>query len=118
VAGDPTALKVERARVVARLAALDAQFAAVVAASQSANLDDEHDPEGATVGFERAQVVALREQARAALADVDDALTRVRAGSYGDCVACGEPIAAERLAARPTARECFACSVTRNRSQL
>ena len=82
----------------------------MVAASQASNADDEHDPEGATIAFERQQVVALLEQAQRRLADVDAALARREAGDYGICEVCGEPIAAERLAARPAARTCIRCA--------
>jgi RNA polymerase-binding protein DksA len=75
--------------------------------------DDEHDPEGQTIAFERAQVAALLEQARARLTDLDVAAERVAAGTYGWCEECGRPIAAERLEARPTARTCIVCASKR-----
>jgi RNA polymerase-binding protein DksA len=100
----------ERGRVERRIAELERQHTAIVAASESANLDDEHDPEGATVGFERAQVDALRQRAREHLVEVDDALRRVDAGTYGTCTRCGAPIAPERLDARPTTDRCVDCA--------
>ena len=51
-------LERERLRVADRVAELTREFDAIVSASAAANLDDEHDPEGATIGFERAQVMA------------------------------------------------------------
>ena len=45
----------------------------------------------------------------AELADVEGALGRVTAGSYGECVDCGEAIAAARLNAYPAATRCVAC---------
>ncbi|MGY1662755.1 TraR/DksA family transcriptional regulator [Geodermatophilus sp. SYSU D00705] len=104
------ALAAERAAVLAQIAALTAEFDAVVAASRSSNADDEHDPEGATIAFERQQVAALLDAARRRLADVDAALTRRAAGDYGTCESCGRPIAPERLAARPSARTCIDCA--------
>jgi DnaK suppressor protein len=103
-------LEAERVRVVARVADLERDFDAVVAASESANLDDEHDPEGSTVGFERAQVRALLDQARAHLAELDAAGQRVADGTYGVCVRCGKPIGVDRLRALPTAEMCVDCS--------
>ena len=41
---------------------------------------------------------------------VDAALARAEAGDYGVCDSCGQPIAAERLAARPQARSCLTCA--------
>jgi len=43
------------------------------------------------------------------LNDVDDALARMRAGSYGVCTDCGDAIAPARLAAYPTATRCIEC---------
>lgn len=105
-----TLLDAERARVVARLAALSADHDSVVAASLDTNADDEHDPEGATIAFERSQIGALVAQAREHLAEIDDAVGRIDAGLYGTCEACGRPIPDDRLAARPTARRCIACA--------
>jgi RNA polymerase-binding transcription factor DksA len=45
----------------------------------------------------------------AELADVEGALGRVAAGSYGECVDCGDAIAAARLNAYPAATRCIAC---------
>jgi RNA polymerase-binding protein DksA len=104
------ALGAARAAAQAQVEALTREFDAVVAASRSSNADDEHDPEGATIAFERQQVAALLEQARRRLADVDAAVTAVEAGTYGRCESCGRPIGAERLAARPTARTCITCA--------
>jgi RNA polymerase-binding transcription factor len=102
-----------RAATLAQIEALTREFDGVVAASQASNADDEHDPEGATIAFERQQVAALLDQARARLADVDAALARVAAGTYGRCADCGRPIAADRLAARPQARTCIDCAAGR-----
>jgi DnaK suppressor protein len=103
-------LLAERAAVLAQIEALTREFDGVVAASQASNADDEHDPEGATIAFERQQVVALLEQAHRRLADVDAALARRDTGDYGTCETCGRPIGAERLAARPAARTCIDCA--------
>jgi RNA polymerase-binding transcription factor DksA len=99
-----------RAETLAQIAALTAEFDEVVAASASSNADDEHDPEGATIAFERQQVAALLDQARSRLADVDAALARAATGDYGRCTECGRQIAPERLAARPQARTCIECA--------
>jgi DnaK suppressor protein len=105
----------ERAAALAQIETLTREFDGVVAASQSSNADDEHDPEGTTIAFERQQVVALLDQARRRLADVEAALARREAGSYGSCETCGRPIAPERLAARPAARTCIDCAARAQR---
>jgi RNA polymerase-binding transcription factor DksA len=103
-------LLAERDAASARLAALDTDLAEVVAASSGSNLDDEHDPEGATVAFEREQLAALRRDARRRIDEIDDALSRIAAGTYGTCERCGAPIGDERLAARLSARHCVTCA--------
>ena len=84
----------------------------MVAASRDSNADDEHDPEGATIAFERAQLVAVLKQATSDLTELDAALARVEGGTYGVCERCGLPIAPARLEARPAARHCIACATT------
>jgi RNA polymerase-binding protein DksA len=103
-------LLTERDAVRAQIEALTREFEGVVDASRSSNADDEHDPEGATIAFERSQVGSLVEQARARLAEVDAALARLDAGRYGICERCGQPIAPGRLEVRPTARLCIDCA--------
>jgi DnaK suppressor protein len=105
-------LLAEQASARERIRTLQRQFADLAEAASSAGTDDEHDPEGATLAFERQHTAALLDQARDQLAAVENALTRLNGGSYGRCERCGRPIAAERLAARPTATTCLPC--TRN----
>ncbi|HTZ92110.1 MAG TPA: TraR/DksA C4-type zinc finger protein [Streptosporangiaceae bacterium] len=113
--GDPGALlREERQEALDRLAALERDFSAIVEAAGQANADDEHDPEGATIAFERQHVAALLDQASRQLAAVDAAIARLEAGQYGRCERCGEPIAAARLVARPTAVTCIRCASRRS----
>ncbi|MDT7572336.1 MAG: DnaK suppressor protein [Actinomycetota bacterium] len=100
----------ERADALAQLAALSREYDGLVAASEASNADDEHDPEGATIGFERAQLAATIEMTRVRIADLDRALSQVATGGYGQCESCGDEIGAERLAARPSARTCISCA--------
>ena len=104
------ALEEERARTRERLDGLTGDYTGIVEASVGSNADDEHDPEGATIAFERSQVGALVAQARLHLAEVDAAVERVRGGSYGTCERCGTPIAPGRLVAPPVARTCITCA--------
>jgi DnaK suppressor protein len=103
-------LETERQQALRRLAALTGDFDAVVEASRDSNADDEHDPEGATIAFERSQVAALVLQVRGHLAEVEAALERLEVGSYGICERCGQPIAQARLEARPAASRCIRCA--------
>jgi len=107
------ALLTEREAANARLAALDADLDEVIVAASGSNLDDEHDPEGATVAFERQQLAALRNDARYRIDEIDDALSRIAAGTYGICEHCGAPIGDDRLTARLSARYCVTCAAGR-----
>jgi DnaK suppressor protein len=100
----------ERAATLERLADLTGDFAGMVAASADSNADDEHDPEGSTIAFERSQLGALIQQAQHRLGEIEAARSRVEEGRYGLCGTCGRPIAPARLAARPVARTCIACA--------
>jgi DnaK suppressor protein len=105
-----TTLHDARDRAARRVEELTEILAGIVDASTNANLDDEHDPEGATVAFEREQTAALLERAHAQLTDFDAALARVATGTYGTCEQCGAPIPAERLEAQPATRTCVGCA--------
>ncbi len=93
-----------------RLTRLRADYDGVLEASRDSNADDEHDPEGHTIAFERSQTGALVRQAERHLVEVEHALRRVGEGSYGTCETCGGPIAPGRLEARPTSRTCIGCA--------
>src|SRR4051812_22145875 len=99
-----------RRRALERLVDLSDDYAGMVEAARDSNADDEHDPEGATIAFERSQVGALVEQARAHLAEIDAAVARLDDGTYGVCERCGGEIASARLEARPVARTCIGCA--------
>lgn len=104
------ALDAERRTTLERLSRLGEDFATVVAASEGSNADDEHDPEGATIAFERSQLDALVQQARSRLEEIAAATRRLDEGSFGVCERCGRPIDEARLRARPTARRCITCA--------
>ena len=108
-------LNSDREQALNQIAELEREFAAIVAsaADGSAGSDDEHDPEGATVAFERQHIAALLAQARAHSDAIDAALRKVDSGVYEICNTCGGPIGAERLAARPAALTCIDCAAKR-----
>jgi RNA polymerase-binding transcription factor DksA len=100
----------ERETTLARIGAMTGEFDEIVSATAGANVDDEHDPEGSTIAFERARIANLASEARAYLAELERATARLEAGSYWICERCGGPIADERLAARPATRSCIRCA--------
>ena len=111
-------LAAERERVAANEAGLRAELAAIIEASELANLDDEHDPEGSTVGYERARLASLLYAVHSRAAGLVAAAERLRTGTYGRCAACGQRIAPDRLSAYPTAVACVSCVTVDTRSTL
>jgi DnaK suppressor protein len=103
-------IEAERDRVEARIAALRSTFDNIVASTADDPPDDEHDPEGATIAFERQQLATFIRDAQETLVGLDAALARLRDGTYGICERCGNVIPSARLEARPTARRCVACA--------
>jgi DnaK suppressor protein len=99
-----------RASALSDIATLGGELAGIAAATADSNIDDEHDPEGTTVAFERAQLATVLEQAQLRLVQIDEADARLRAGRYGSCERCSAPVGDERLSAIPTARLCMACA--------
>ena len=68
---------------------------------------DNHLGDTASATFDRELDQGLEEDAQQTLADVEAALKRIQAGTYGTCEACGKPIGAGRLRAIPWARLCI-----------
>lgn len=94
------------------MAGLEEELAGIIGAQEADPPDDEHDVEGASVGFERARVTALLAHARARLAALDEAAARLAAGdtAFGRCEVCGATIPAERLEALPDTVRCVGCA--------
>lgn len=63
----------------------------------------------AQVTTEKELEFALDDHESRELREVEAALARLDAGSYGYCTACGEEISAARLAASPEVARCFNC---------
>jgi DnaK suppressor protein len=108
-------LNFDRDQTLRQIADLERERTAIIASAVdgSAGSDDEHDPEGATVAFERQHVAALLDRARTHLEAIDAAARKLHAGRYEICDICGGPIGAERLAARPASLTCVRCAAIR-----
>jgi RNA polymerase-binding protein DksA len=70
---------------------------------------DEESGEGDTLNVERERDLALSASATQAVEEIDRALSRMDAGSYGICERCGKKIAVARLEALPFAALCIEC---------
>jgi len=103
-------LLAERARAQERAVALGRELAGIAEAAAQPGTDDEHDPEGATLAFEREHTAALLARAREQVTEIDAAISRLDEGTYGTCIRCGAPVGADRLAARPAAATCVQCA--------
>ena len=105
-----TRLEAERVLVLDQLAGLRHGFQETIDASADSNADDEHDPEGSTIAFERSQLNTLIRQGEHHLDEIDAARIRVISRRYGLCETCLQPISAARLEALPVARACIECA--------
>lgn len=69
---------------------------------------DQHQADIGTETFEREKDISILEQVEAELDEIVEAMRRLDSGTYGLCVACGQPIDPARLEAQPAARLCMA----------
>ena len=98
-------LEVEREELLVQAANLEAD--AADESWKEPRSDD--DAETGTATFERERTMSLARNARQTIIQIERALDRIEAGSYGLCINCGEPIAVERLEALPQAVDCLDC---------
>ncbi|HET9442591.1 MAG TPA: TraR/DksA C4-type zinc finger protein, partial [Acidimicrobiales bacterium] len=89
-------LKAEADQLAAEMEPGDVQF-------------DEESGEGDSIGMERERDLQLAGQARATVEEIDRALAKIDAGTYGICERCGQPIPKARLKVLPYAALCVAC---------
>jgi DnaK suppressor protein len=104
------AVEAERRRVAHQVAALGRDVDEIVTASTMVATDDEHDPEGSTIAYERAKASALLGSAARDLAALDEQRARINAGRAATCARCGGDIALERLLALPVTAVCVTCA--------
>jgi RNA polymerase-binding transcription factor DksA len=96
----------ERAKYVESAETLKAEADALVESREPGDVQfDEESGEGDTLAVERERDLALSAHARAAVEQIDAALTRIDKGVYGVCVISGLAIPKERLEAIPWAAE-------------
>jgi len=101
-----TSLETEKSNLVARLGELGDGDAGSLSFDQ--NFAD-----SSQVTAERGEVDVLLGTLRESLSQVEDALRKLDAGTYGVCERCGEPISPARLEAMPDARRCITCASLR-----
>jgi RNA polymerase-binding transcription factor len=112
---NPTRDGQARARLMAERARLLEEIGAAVALPEQMTYGSQ--AAAATQVFEQERELAMRERASLHLEAVERALARLEAGSYGTCLRCGKPIAAERLEALPWAAHCIDCQTIVDRGR-
>ncbi|PZS18950.1 MAG: hypothetical protein DLM54_07775 [Acidimicrobiales bacterium] len=103
-------LLAERATYAEQAQLLKAEADLLVQEAEPGDIQfDEESGEGGTMTVDRERDLALAGQARAAVEEIDHALAKVKAGTYGTCERCHQRIPRQRLTALPYARLCVAC---------
>jgi DnaK suppressor protein len=74
---------------------------------------DNNFADSSQVTAERAEAEALGKSLQDTLVEVDAALGKLDAGTFGQCEQCGQEIAPARLEAKPAARLCIECAARR-----
>ena len=70
---------------------------------------DDESGEGSTNAVDRERDLVLAQQARSEVLEIDHALDKIDAGTYGTCEKCGKPIPKPRLEVIPWAALCVNC---------
>ena len=100
----------ERATYTAHAEALRAEADALARDMEPGDIQfDDESGEGGTVNVDRERDLALSAQAQFEVEEIDHALVRIEAGTYGVCERCGQAIPRARLKALPQARLCVDC---------
>lgn len=100
------ALQEERVRLTGQAKRLEDEAHQLVEEAEMGDVQfDDEGGEGDTMVVERERDLALSAQAREAVTEIDDALGRVMAGTYGYSLVSGRPIPRERLEAIPWSTE-------------
>ena len=103
-------LESERANYLRQAESLQAEADSLTEDREPGDVQfDEESGEGDTLAVERERDLALSAQARAAIEQIDTAIEKIHAGTYGQCEKCGTNIPKERLKALPYAALCVKC---------
>lgn len=69
----------------------------------------------AATSYTKEFMTSLGDSERKMLKEVDSALKKIKAGHFGECEMCSQPIAEKRLLAVPFARYCLSCQEEKER---
>lgn len=99
----------ERERIEQEIANLSGGIDAGVFQDDETDAADQHPADDASELFEREKNMSVLLTLQASLQEINDALGKFDAGTYGVCETCGKPIAEKRLQALPEATHCIEC---------
>ncbi|MBN2114277.1 MAG: TraR/DksA C4-type zinc finger protein [Acidimicrobiia bacterium] len=104
-------LDAERQRLLAVIAEIEAEQEEIrLTETSSERSPDPNTAEGGSLAFEMEKELSLARNAGDLLAQVEEALGRIGAGTYGRCIQCGKAIPVARLEALPYTRLCVGCA--------
>ena len=116
---DKKKLKSYRDLLLARREGLFRQVTEAELSSRERDLEATQDPaDMAANAYTKELLISMSANDRKLLTLIDEALERVEAGEYGECVNCGEPVLEKRLDAVPWARYCLKCQDLQERGLL
>ncbi|HEV2861637.1 MAG TPA: TraR/DksA family transcriptional regulator [Pyrinomonadaceae bacterium] len=116
---DKRKMKSYRDRLLERRETLFSQVTEAEMSSRERDLEATQDPaDMAANAYTKELLISMSANDRKLLELIDEALERVEAGEYGECVNCGEPVQERRLDAVPWARYCLKCQDLQERGLL
>ena len=116
---DKRKLKVYRDRLLDRREGLVGQVMEAEQYSRERDSEATQDPaDMAANAYTKELLFSMSANDRRLLELIDEALERIEAGEFGNCVHCGEPMLEKRLEAVPWARHCLRCQDLQERGLL
>ena len=116
---DKRKLRNYQEKLLARREGLIGQVQEAEAYSRQRDAEATQDPaDMAANAYTKELMVSMSDNDRQLLRLIDDALDRIEAGEYGECVHCGRPIQEKRLEAVPWTRHCLPCEDLNERGLL
>lgn len=116
---DKRKVKIYRDRLLGRREGLVGQVMEAELYSRERDSEATQDPaDMAANAYTKELLFSMSANDRRLLELIDEALVRIEAGEYGQCVHCGEPVQERRLEAVPWARHCLRCQDLQERGLL
>ncbi|MDT4965608.1 MAG: DnaK suppressor protein [Acidobacteriota bacterium] len=116
---DKRKVKVYRDRLLGRREGLVGQVMEAEQYSRERDSEATQDPaDMAANAYTKELLFSMSANDRRLLELIDDALVRMEAGEYGECIHCGASMQEKRLEAVPWARHCIRCQDLQERGLL